>query len=79
MGMLTVRKKVKIIGFSVPIEVAEEVDELARHERRTKTEVFQAMLRLYQQERRKQENTFDHRIEAAIAEATLKDRVQKGT
>jgi len=37
----------KILGFSVPPAMAREVDTLARRERRTKSELFREMLRVY--------------------------------
>ncbi|MCK7582246.1 MAG: ribbon-helix-helix protein, CopG family [Chromatiales bacterium] len=77
--MFAMRKNVKIIGFSVPVELAAEVDELVRRERRTKTEVFQAMFRLYQQESRKQEAAFDRRVLAVIAETEEEKRTNQKT
>jgi metal-responsive CopG/Arc/MetJ family transcriptional regulator len=38
----------KTIGFSVPPSMAEEFDSIALEERRTKSELFREMLRLYQ-------------------------------
>jgi metal-responsive CopG/Arc/MetJ family transcriptional regulator len=38
----------RIVGFSMPPAVAEEVDQLARQERRSKSELFREMLRVYQ-------------------------------
>jgi phenylpropionate dioxygenase-like ring-hydroxylating dioxygenase large terminal subunit len=38
----------KVVGFSVPAALAEEVEELAKQERRTKSELFREMLRVYQ-------------------------------
>jgi metal-responsive CopG/Arc/MetJ family transcriptional regulator len=38
----------KILGFSVPPAVVKEVETLAREERRTKSELFREMVRVYQ-------------------------------
>lgn len=37
----------KILGFSVPPAVAKQVEALARQERRTKSELFREMVRVY--------------------------------
>ena len=37
----------KVLGFSVPPAVAKQVEALARHERRTKSELFREMVRVY--------------------------------
>lgn len=41
----------KTIGFSVPPEVADEVDRLAAREGRTKSELFREMVRVYKRDR----------------------------
>jgi len=38
----------KTLGFSVPPQVVREVESLARKERRTKSELFREMVRVYQ-------------------------------
>ncbi len=43
MGRIT-----KVIGFSVPTALAEEVEQVAKAERRTKSELFREMFRVYQ-------------------------------
>src|SRR5271156_665069 len=37
----------KVLGFSVPPAVAKQVEALARQERRTKSELFREMVRVY--------------------------------
>ena len=44
----------KIIGFSVPPVLADEVEQIAREEKRTKSELFREMLRVYRSYRKKQ-------------------------
>lgn len=39
------------IGFSVPPEIAAEVEQMARLEGRTKSELFREMVRVYRRER----------------------------
>src|SRR5918999_1742624 len=41
----------KILGFSVPPLLAEEFEEIAKQERRSKSELFREMLRFYQRYR----------------------------
>jgi len=43
MGRIT-----KVIGFSVPPALAEEIEQVAKAERRTKSELFREMFRVYQ-------------------------------
>ncbi len=44
----------KIIGFSVPPVLADEVEQIALEEKRTKSELFREMLRVYRSYRKKQ-------------------------
>lgn len=44
----------KIIGFSVPPVLADEVEQIAREEKRTKSELFREMLRVYRSYRKRQ-------------------------
>jgi hypothetical protein len=50
MGRMT-----KVIGFSVPPALAEEVEQVAKAERRTKSELFREMFRVYQVYRKQRE------------------------
>ncbi len=38
----------KVIGFSVPPAIVQELEEIAQEERRTKSQLLQEMLRVYQ-------------------------------
>jgi len=62
----------KMIGFSVPPSIAEELKQVAIEERRTKSELFREMFRLYQTYRHQlhqaEEERFQHMIDEAIAE-----------
>ncbi len=44
----------KVLGFSVPPEVAKAFEEMAQHEHRTKSELFREMFRVYQRYRSRQ-------------------------
>jgi hypothetical protein len=64
------------IGFSVPPAIARQVERLARAERRTKSELFREMVRVYERYR-KQEERYDeawamHLIREAKEEARLR-------
>lgn len=59
----------KIIGFSVPPTLAEEVEQLAKEERRTKSELFREMLRVYLRYRQRRDLDEDRWVADLIAEA----------
>ena len=45
----------KIVGFSVPPTVVREVESIAREERRTKSELFREMVRVYRRYRQQRD------------------------
>lgn len=51
----------KVLAFSVPPSMVEEVEQMAQEERRTKSELFREMLRVYRSYRK-------HRPEPDISE-----------
>ncbi len=51
----------KVMGFSVPPSIMEEVEQIAREENRTKSELFREMLRVYRSYRK-------HRPEPEVSE-----------
>jgi len=59
----------KIVGFSVPPAVAQEVAQIAQEEHRTKSELFREMLRVYQRFRRHRDRDEDRWVQALIVEA----------
>ncbi len=59
----------KVLGFSVPPEVAEEFEAMAQSERRTKSELFREMFRLYQRYRRRQSQDDEAWLGQLIREA----------
>lgn len=64
----------KIVGFSVPPTVVREVESIAREERRTKSELFREMVRVYRRYRQQRDRDEDrwtmNLIEEAKAEQT---------
>ncbi|MGD1096910.1 MAG: ribbon-helix-helix protein, CopG family [Bryobacteraceae bacterium] len=58
----------KILGFSVPPTVVKEVETLARQERRTKSELFREMVRVYVRYRNQRERDEEQSIERLIRE-----------
>jgi metal-responsive CopG/Arc/MetJ family transcriptional regulator len=59
----------KVIGFSVPPALAAEVERVAKAERRTKSELFREMFRVYQRYRKQREQEEERRVMELIREA----------
>ena len=59
----------KGIGFSVPPELAEAFEAIAKRERRTKSELFREMFRLYQRYQARQSEADDAWVMQMILEA----------
>ena len=59
----------KVMGFSVPPAVAEEVAQIAQEEHRTKSELFQEMLRVYQRFRHHRDRDEERWVQELIQEA----------
>jgi hypothetical protein len=59
----------KIMGFSVPPMIVSEVETLAKQERRTKSELFREMVRVYRRFRAQRERDEDRWILGIIEEA----------
>jgi predicted transcriptional regulator len=59
----------KVVGFSVPPALAEEVERIAQEEHRTKSELFREMLRVYQKYRQRRDHEADDWVAAIIQEA----------
>jgi metal-responsive CopG/Arc/MetJ family transcriptional regulator len=62
-------RSTKVIGFSVPPALAEEVEQVAKAERRTKSELFREMLRVYQHHRQQREREEERWVMELIREA----------
>jgi hypothetical protein len=59
----------QILAFSVPPTVAKEIETLARRERRTKSELFREMVRVYGRYRAQRDLDDQRWVENLIAEA----------
>jgi metal-responsive CopG/Arc/MetJ family transcriptional regulator len=62
-------RNTKVMGFSVPPTVVREVETLARQERRTKSELFREMVRVYRRYRTQRERDETRWIAGVIEEA----------
>lgn len=45
----------KMVGFTVPVAMAEELEMIAREEQRTKSELFREMFRVYRTHRQRRQ------------------------
>ncbi len=59
----------KILGFSVPPALVEEVEQIAKEENRTKSELFREMLRVYLSYRKQRESYKNNWVMDLIQEA----------
>ena len=59
----------RVLGFSVPPTLVEEVEQTARQERRTKSELFREMWRVYRRYRLLRDRDEDRWVMTFIAEA----------
>ena len=59
----------RILGFSVPPAVVREVESLAHAERRTKSELFREMVRVYRRYRQQRDRDEERWIHTVIEEA----------
>ena len=48
-------RRTKVLGFSVSPEIADEYERLAKHERRSKSELFREMIAAYKAKRAEEE------------------------
>ncbi len=63
----------KILGFSVPPMVVKEVESLAKEERRTKSELFREMVRVYRRYRQQRQLDDDRVIMSLITETKAEE------
>jgi metal-responsive CopG/Arc/MetJ family transcriptional regulator len=64
----------KIMGFSVPPMVVKEVETLARQERRTKSELFREMVRVYRRFRVLRDRDEERWVLGIVEEAKAEQR-----
>ncbi len=63
----------QILAFSVPPAVVKEIETLAKQERRTKSELFREMVRVYERYRMQRELDEQRWVENLIAEAKAEE------
>src|ERR1017187_8125959 len=63
----------KTVGFSVPPAIVREVKSLARQERRTKSELFREMVRVYRRYRLQRDRYEDRWVQALIDETKAEE------
>src|SRR5437667_9912331 len=66
---MNMSRTTKIMGFSVPPTVVKEVETLAKQERRTKSELFREMVRVYRRYRDQRDRAENRWITGIIEEA----------
>ena len=70
---MNMSRTTKILGFSVPPTVVREVETLAKMERRTKSELFREMVRVYRRYREQRERDEDRWVMNVIKEAKAEE------
>ena len=65
---MTMGRTTKVVGFSVPPVLAEELERIAHEEHRTKSELFREMLRVYQKYRQQRDRDTDDWVTALVRE-----------
>jgi metal-responsive CopG/Arc/MetJ family transcriptional regulator len=70
---MNVSRTSKILGFSVPPTVVKEVETLAKEERRTKSELFREMVRVYRRYRQQRQLDDERVIMKLIAETKAEE------
>jgi metal-responsive CopG/Arc/MetJ family transcriptional regulator len=70
---MNMSRTTKILGFSVPPTVVREVETLAKEERRTKSELFREMVRVYRRYRQQRERDDERVIMNLIAETKAEE------
>ena len=70
---MSMSRTTKILGFSVPPMVVKEVESLAKEERRTKSELFREMVRVYRRYRQQRQLDDDRLIMNLIAETRAEE------
>ncbi len=67
---MPVTRRYKIIGFSVPPAIADQIEDIARRENRTKSELFREMFRVWEERKQtEREREFEYRLTKALVEA----------
>jgi metal-responsive CopG/Arc/MetJ family transcriptional regulator len=70
---MNMSRTTKIMGFSVPPTIVKEVETLARQERRTKSELFREMVRVYRRYRNQRDRDESRWVAGIIEEAKAEE------
>lgn len=78
---MSMARMTKMVGFTVPPMMADELERMADEEQRTKSELFREMFRLYrsyrQQKREQEEASLDRLVAQALLEAQATSRTDE--
>jgi hypothetical protein len=74
---MSMARTTKILGFSVPPSMVDEVEQIAKEERRTKSELFRRMLGVYKTYRKQLEQAEEERFQRMIDEAIAEGLQEK--
>lgn len=69
MNTRNTNRTTRILGFSVPPAIVKEVETLAKEERRTKSELFREMVRVYRRYRQQRDRDEERWVSRVIEEA----------
>jgi hypothetical protein len=72
--MMPMPRTTKTLGFSMPAAMVEEFEMLCEEERRTKSELFRAMFRVYKYYRKQVD---PNQLELNIAEEGVKENLSR--
>ena len=72
--LVTMGRTTKVLGFSVPPSLEKEVAQIAKEERRTKSELFREMVRVYKCYRLQREQDDERWVMNLIREAQEEER-----
>jgi len=70
---MSTNRTTKIVGFSVPPTLVREVESLARQERRTKSELFREMVRVYRRYRLQRDRDEERWVQTLIDETKAEE------
>jgi hypothetical protein len=74
---MAMTRTVKNVGFTVPPSMAEELEQMAAEERRTKSELFREMFRVYRLYRKQIEKAEEEKLEELVHRALSEGQEEK--
>ena len=72
-------RTMKMVGFTVPLAMADELERMAEEEQRTKSELFRQMFRVYRTYRKEMARSEEERIDRLVEQALQEAREQPMT